>query len=262
MTRLGKGWIAWGLVLAFLAAWRGATAAGSESGEDAIGLAFGLVLAAAVLGTLVLSLVRLFLKARQRREERLVQRLSARLGRRAPIGRSVGDVDCVCLDDLVEMPGFWDALELVGPMVFEGDSGSGDEVFDGAGCEDLVCACECGDPGANVHRDSPVVVTAYLAFAGMDACAYVESDGPGGVDDCLGAMYGARGTVEGRKEAIARCADLASAELAEAVAHQRVVAVELLAPPLVAELGDPLRRSNNVGEQDGREDAVAHGCWS
>jgi hypothetical protein len=61
---------------------------------------------------------------------------------RAQIDRYVFEVWIVGSGDFVEVPGFWDALEFVDPMVGEGDSGSGDEIFDGAGGEDLKGPCE------------------------------------------------------------------------------------------------------------------------
>ena len=96
-----------------------------------------------------------------------------------------------------------------------------------------------------------------LAFAGVQRGAELEPKLADARDDRLGTADRARGTVEGREEAVG--VELLTAVPGELPANRRMMAREQVAPRAVAELGSPLRRADDVGEEDGGEHAVRNG---
>ena len=80
------------------------------------------------------------------------------------------------------------------------------------------------------------LVAAELALAGVQARAHVEAERATHVRDRPRAADRARRPVEGGEEPVAGRVDLAPAEALELATHERVVALEQLAPAAVAEL--------------------------
>jgi hypothetical protein len=75
LRRIGKGSIAFALVLVFLALWRGARAADNKTMEDAVALAFGILVLGFILLLVVFLTHDLWVKASDRRESRLARRI-------------------------------------------------------------------------------------------------------------------------------------------------------------------------------------------
>src|SRR5579862_1986734 len=90
----------------------------------------------------------------------------------------------------------------------------------------------------------------------MQAGTKVEAEFGDVGDDCLRTADGPRRAIEGREEAIAGGVELLSAETGELASHDRVVLREQVAPLPVAEFGRALGGTDDVSEENGREDAV------
>ena len=110
-----------------------------------------------------------------------------------------------------------------------------------------------------MDRNPADIVALDLDLAGMHAAPHIEVERARRVDDARAAADRARRSVEGREEPIAEGLDLPPAKARDLLAQQAVVLIEQLAPAAVAELSGPLGRADDVGEQDGREDAVGLG---
>ena len=95
-----------------------------------------------------------------------------------------------------------------------------------------------------------------LDLPGMEAGSDLEAQGAHAVADRLGAPDRARRAVEGCEEPVAGDADLAPPVLTQSASDDVVVVREQFLPPPVAELDRALRGADDVGEEDGREDAV------
>src|SRR4029079_12408352 len=61
------------------------------------------------------------------------------------------------------------------------------------------------------------------------------------------------------EEAVSRSVDLASAKADELLPDERVVTLNQVAPPRVSELRRPLRRIDDVGEEQRRQNAIRFG---
>ena len=99
-------------------------------------------------------------------------------------------------------------------------------------------------------------VAVELALAGVDARTDVDAELPQRVADRERAADGARRTVERGEEPVAGGVDLAAAKPLELAPNRGVVRAEELAPAAIAELHGPLRRADDVGEENRGEDAV------
>jgi hypothetical protein len=69
------------------------------------------------------------------------------------------------------------------------------------------------------------------------------------------------GTVEQRQKAVARGSDLTSTEVRDLTAHQRVMPPQQIAPCPVAQARRLLGRTDDVGEQHRRQDAIVLQCF-
>ena len=95
-----------------------------------------------------------------------------------------------------------------------------------------------------------------LHLARVDAGPHVEAELREGVADGEPAANRTRRPVEEREEAVAGGVDLLAAEAIELGSDRRIVPSEELRPRCVTELRRPLGRADEIGEEDGREDAV------
>src|SRR5207253_10031430 len=98
------------------------------------------------------------------------------------------------------------------------------------------------------HGDAANVIPHHLALARMQAGTNADSGRVGGSEDRAGAMDRAGRAVERSEEAVAGRLDLAAVEADQRLAHSALVALQQLAPLLVAELGRPARGIDDVGE--------------
>src|SRR5690349_11351242 len=95
------------------------------------------------------------------------------------------------------LPGAGHALELMGPAAFQPDRGARHQVADGAGDEDLTRAGERGDPGPDVHGDTPDLTRRpVLHLAGVRPGAHGQAEGAGAVAHALRAADRPRRAVE------------------------------------------------------------------
>ena len=116
-----------------------------------------------------------------------------------------------------------------------------------------------GHPRADVNRYARELLIDDLALAGVHPGTDLQAQPAHGVDRGVGAADRARRPVEAREEPVARGVDLAPAKALELAPNRGVVSLQQLAPAPVAELGRPLRRADDVGEEHRREHAVGLG---
>src|SRR5688572_3777161 len=93
----------------------------------------------------------------------------------------------------------------------------------------------------------------------MQTCPYLEAQVASSISDRLGAADRPGGAVERRQEPVAGRIDLAAPETPQLSSDQLVVLREQLFPRGVPKLGGSLCRSDNVGEEDGREYPIRFG---
>ena len=93
----------------------------------------------------------------------------------------------------------------------------------------------------------------------MDAGPDLDSQLADAVADREGATHGARGTVERREESVTRGVDLHTAVTRELGTHDAVVSLDEPPPGRVAQLRRLRGPVHDVGEEDGREEAIGVG---
>ena len=133
--------------------------------------------------------------------------------------------------------------------------GADDEVLHGARDEHLARAGERRDARAEMDGQPGDVVRQDLDLADVDAGPDLEPELPDAVADRDRAADRAGRAVERREEPVADDLDLVAAEPLELATDDAVVVGEQGLPADVAELGRPLGRADDVGEQDGRQHA-------
>src|ERR671934_399381 len=158
----------------------------------------------------------------------------------------------------VEPPGSRHSLQLVLAALLELHAGPGDEVLHRLRDEHLAARREGGDPGADHDGKARHLVLVQLALAGVHAGPHLKPELVHSVDDRVRAADRPRRPVEGGEEPIT-CGVLFFASVARQLAsHERVMALEQLAPGTVAELGGAVRGADDVGEEHRGEHAVRH----
>jgi hypothetical protein len=90
------------------------------------------------------------------------------------------------------------------PSVDESEPGSGDDVANRAGYEDLVGIGERADPGTDVDRDARELVADHLDLSRVHTQTNRQPEASGRGDDRVGAPDSAGGPIERRKESVAR----------------------------------------------------------
>ena len=113
-----------------------------------------------------------------------------------------------------------------------------------------------GDSRAGMDCDPSRLTVGDFALAGVQSCAYLETEIAQRADYGIGTANGACRAVEGCEEAVAGGVDLSAAEAKQFAPDQLVVALEQFPPTAVAQFGCPRRRSDDVGEEDGGENPV------
>src|SRR6266566_4181621 len=173
-----------------------------------------------------------------------------------PIGeRTASMIRASSIENRVETPATH-ALELPLASVGEDDSGSGDEILDGARHEDFARLGGCGDARAGVHGDSADLVAHQLTFAGVQPCANLNPERLNVFTDRARGPNGPGRSVEAGEEAVSCRVHLPPAVVLEQGANTSVVLVEHHAPGAVAELAGALGGAHDVREQDRGEHAV------
>ena len=92
----------------------------------------------------------------------------------------------------------------------------------------------------------------------MDPRPDLDAEALDVADDLLGAPDGLGRLVERGEEPVAGGVDLPPAVLLETATDERVVGVDDLVPPLVADLGGALGRAHDVREQDRGQKPFGH----
>src|SRR5690349_18091077 len=113
-----------------------------------------------------------------------------------------------------------------------------------------------GDAGADMHRDTTNVLAPELDLARVNPTPDLKSQELYRIAKRPGAVDRARRTVECAQRPIADELDRDPAEALNVSADDLVVPVEQGAPRTVAELGSTSCRADDVGEHDGRQQAV------
>ena len=115
------------------------------------------------------------------------------------------------------------------------------------------------DAGADGHRKPADLAVDRAAFSRVEAGAHLDAELAHPLDDCLGATHRPRRAVERGEEPVARRVELAAAVAGEAATHDAMVLLDELLPAPVAQRCLPGGRADDVGEEDGREDALELG---
>jgi hypothetical protein len=158
--------------------------------------------------------------------------------------------------DSIEAPGVRDALQLVFARILEDQAGSGCQVSDRRGHQDLRGSGERHDPRSSVHGDAVDVLAFSLDLARMDTRTDLDPDRTSSLGDRGRTPHGPSGAIERRKEPVTSCVDLDTVETLKLVPDQLVVLRQKLAPPGVSQKSGSLRRPHDVREHHGRKRGV------
>ena len=107
-----------------------------------------------------------------------------------------------------------------------------------------------------MHCNAAKLFTDYFTLAGVDASANCYTDLLDGFSNRAGATHSSRRPVKARQEAIAGRINLATAIAFKLLPNQEVVMVKKLFPCPITDLGGPLSRTHDVGEQHRGKDAI------
>ena len=128
-----------------------------------------------------------------------------------------------------------DSFQLGRATVLELQIGAGNEVFDGRGGQYLAGACLRCNPGADIDGNAGDLLADQFALANVQAGADLEPELlTDRASDRVGAADCPDRAVEGRKEAVTCRVDLASAEAAELLTNECMMALYEFAPACVA----------------------------
>src|SRR5919198_2374571 len=127
------------------------------------------------------------------------------------------------------------ALQLAHSLFLELDPRARDQVFDGARNENLTGAGRSGYASSGVDGNSRHLSVLQLALACVDASPDREVELTDRPDDCARARNRPCGTVEDRKELVARRIKLLAAKARQLAADQCVVILHEIAPGSVAD---------------------------
>src|SRR5215213_7390793 len=162
--------------------------------------------------------------ARLSREARGFEPISAPVGHpqhRASESRSAADAICherlkpppldryvvidgrhlACRREELPLPRY--ALEHEGAPVYEGDARAVNEVLHGARHQNLARLGQCGNSGANVHRDATYVFTADLTLAGVQTTSHIDAQFRHPLGDRGRTPKGPRRAIECREKTVA-----------------------------------------------------------
>src|SRR5437870_11206293 len=137
----------------------------------------------------------------------------------------------------VQRPLSLHALEAMDAPLHEAQARSRDQILQRARDQHLARVRRGGHAGADVHGDAAHAVAPQLALAGVQAGADLEAERAHRLADGQRTAHRACGTVEGRKEAVARRVNLPAAEAAQLLAYGGAVPLEQIAPTALAEPG-------------------------
>jgi hypothetical protein len=168
-------------------------------------------------------------------------------------------VNCRLLVHPEQDPLTGNALQRVRAEIDEPKPGSGDKVLHGARDAHFAWSRSRRDARRNVHRYPGQAITYQLAFARVDARPDLDSKRPHRRSDGLSTTNRPRGAIESGHETVACSVDLDTPMDGQLTSYECVVRLEKVSPGPIAEIGRKLRGSHDVGEHNGRENAVGVG---
>src|SRR6478736_3272571 len=107
-----------------------------------------------------------------------------------------------------------------------------------------------------MNRDPPDVAVGQFDLTRVQSAPDLQAKWAERVPDRSGAPDRPRRAVEDRKEAVASGLDLAAPESLELRPCRAIVGDEQGTPSLIAHLGSPSCRLDDVGEEDGGKDSI------
>jgi hypothetical protein len=158
--------------------------------------------------------------------------------------------------DRVKLPNARYAFQFSLPAINELDLGPDNEVFDGSRDQDFPGPRKCGYPSSNVNRQSPKILSSHFALAGVEPNSQLEPIAGCGLGDRLRTSDCSSRAVERSDKAVAGRVHLPPEESTQLFPHCVIVSVKDSSPSLVSEGSGGLRGPDDVGEKDGRQDAV------
>src|SRR5204863_9660070 len=108
----------------------------------------------------------------------------------------------------------------------------------------------------DVDREAADAVTGEFDLPGVAPGADVQAELANGDAQSLSAVHSPGGPIEGRQQAVPGRVDVAAPVPLDLPACEVVMVGEERGPAGVSEFGQPPGRADDVGEQDGRQDAV------
>ena len=141
---------------------------------------------------------------------------------------------------------------MLSPLL-EGESRAGDQILDRAGDEHLSGRGERRDAGARDDGDSGELLADELALPRVNAGTHVEAELRSVLDDPARAGDCSSRTVESAEEPVSGRIDFLAIVAPQLPADVDVVSCQKVSPCAVADLGCSCRRSDDVGEERGRQ---------
>src|SRR3990172_9572973 len=143
----------------------------------------------------------------------------------------------------------------MGTAAPEFDARACHKILDRARDEHRAWVGERFDARTNVDRDATDVVPHHLALPRVEPGAHIDTKLVYGGGDTTGATNRSSRAVERGEEAVSLGANLPPTPARELPPTHTVVHLKQFSPTTIAQRGRAFRRSDDVSEQDGREDA-------
>ncbi len=148
-----------------------------------------------------------------------------------------------------------DSPQVADPAVIEPKTSSGRQVAHRARDQDLARARGSHDPRPDVDRDAAHLGPALLHLTDVQPGAHLDAQLPDPGNHVERALDGGGRRIEDGEEAVARRVHLPAAAPPQRRTDQRVVELDEIAPAAVTEFSGVLRRADDVGEEDCRQES-------
>ena len=164
--------------------------------------------------------------------------------------------------DSKELPGLWDAFQLVMAAVIEVDTRPGDEVYHCPRYQYLAGSGGRAYARSDIDRNAGDVSFTVLDLPRVKSCPNIDAEPPGRVKHRACAADRPRRTIEDGEEPIAGGFDLLAAEPLQLSADHHVMIIESLTPDAVTQCRGLSRRINDVRKEHGRQNRIWYGTYS
>jgi hypothetical protein len=144
----------------------------------------------------------------------------------------------------------------VRPTIDEGDLGPSHEVFDSPRDQHLAGACHRLHAGRDMHGEPAHIGAAPLDLAAVQSATDLDAQAPEPIAEREGTSDRSGGPIERSEQPISRGFHERASVSSNLPLGKPIVRIEDVSPTLIAELGGPLRRADDVGEQDRRQHTV------